>query len=124
MVIFGTIHVYLFYWASRYLKATWAELWIDAQVGFSGFGFYFAAALIDTNHSSIVLSMNAGFWTSIVAIVIGIPPIVDAWYMKKNVTSLWEAVDLYSPVQPLQTAVGQIITFILGTILECSNALS
>ena len=89
LFIFIFIHTLLFFLASRAVNASWAEYIIDLQVGFGGFGFYLANKLLFfSNKSSILISLNAGLWTTIAAIIIGILPIINSWYIRRNIDSV------------------------------------
>ena len=103
LFIFIFIHTLLFFLASRAVNASWAEYIIDLQVGFGGFGFYLANKLLFfSNKSSIVISLNAGLWTTIAAIIIGIPPIINSWYIRKYVNPvLFEYEDYHDYYHPI-----------------------
>ena len=116
LFIFIFIHTLLFFLASRAVNASWAEYIIDLQVGFGGFGFYLANKLLFfSNKSSIVISLNAGFWTTIAAIIIGIPPIINSWYIRKNVNPiLFEYEDYHDYHHPVIDEENNV--FVVGLI--------
>lgn len=100
LFVFVFIHTLLFFLISRAVNASWAEYTIDFQFGFGGFGFYLANKLLFfSNNSSIVRSLNAGLWTTIAAIIIGIPPIINSWYIIRNINPiLFEYEDYQYPI--------------------------
>merc|ERR1719266_2029254 len=75
-VIYVTFHTFFFYISSRALKAPWAEFIIDLQVGFGGFGFYLAGWFVAPGTPTVLVAINAGFWTFVLATIPGFYPIV------------------------------------------------
>lgn len=70
--VYGVLQSILFRIMSRtLLNASWAEAWIDLQVGLAGFGFYLAGEVSLDSH--VLRSINAGAWTSLLAILLILP---------------------------------------------------
>lgn len=76
-LVYFIFHSFFFYISTRGLKAEWAEVTIDFQVGWGGFGFYIAGNYAATS-GYFARSCNAGLWTTFYSIFPGIFSII--WY--------------------------------------------
>jgi len=65
LVVYAVLHSLAFRWSCQALAAEWAETTIDLQVGFGGFGFYFAGLFVGKSWTYPLIALNAGFWTAV-----------------------------------------------------------